>query len=250
MSGVAPGPVKPAATAAAPAAGSYAERFSLSKLIGVIKEAVKLGVRMLPDAIFYSTMFFSLVTMNYTLTVIAIFMLVTVALRGVLGMAFKNISPLMVGPVADQCVPGFDVTEGSKERTTIAGRSSFPSPIVFPAAALAAYNITAVMNVSESLNNLGADYAAKPFFSVALSAILLAVIIFTQIKGECETFKGALGSAFIGLLIGFVGFMIANHVFGDEGTNVLGIPLLKSNAAEGKPIYICGPTSGSMQPTE
>lgn len=244
-------PTKPAPATAPAASAAPGIKFNFGMLYSLIKDTIKLGIRMLPDAVFYSTMFFSLVTMNYTLTVIAIFMLAVVGVRGVLGLAFKNIAPLMVGTIAEQCVPGFDVTDaGAGSRTTIAGRSSFPSPIIFPAAALAAYNMTAVVSVSESLNNLGADYAAKPFFSVALSAVLLAVIILTQVKSDCDSFKGALGSAFIGLVIGFVGFMLANHIFGDEGTNVLGIPLLKSNAAEGKPIYICGPTSGSPKPTD
>jgi hypothetical protein len=212
-------------------------------LVGLIKETIITSTRLLPDAVFYSTLFFSLVTMNYTLTVIAIFLLCVVGVRGLLGIGFKNIVPLEIGTLSGDCIPGFDTEAG---RTTIAGRTTFPSPIIFPAAALAAYCMSAVISVSDSLDKLGSDYAAKPFFSVALSAVLLAVIITTQVKLECATFKGALGSAAIGLLIGFVGYLLANHIFGDEGTNILGIPLLKHNSATGQPIYICGPTaSGS-----
>jgi hypothetical protein len=69
--------------------------------------------------------------------------------------------------------------------------------------------------------------------------LLCVIVMVYRITSSCESF----GSTSLGLTSGFaMGFavvMFVAWVTDRRGTNILGMPLLRSRAEDGKPIYVC-----------
>ncbi len=72
----------------------------------------------------------------------------------------------------------------------------------------------------------------------ALGLLLLLVMIY-RISTECEGFLATVSGLLAGFALGILGVYGIAQISERRATNMLGLPLLRGKASDGKPIYVC-----------
>jgi hypothetical protein len=73
---------------------------------------------------------------------------------------------------------------------------------------------------------------------VVISILLLTLMVYRLMSG-CDTPLGAFVGALVGAAIGFLMVILFAYISDRRLTNLLGLPLMRDKAADGKPIYVC-----------
>ena len=69
--------------------------------------------------------------------------------------------------------------------------------------------------------------------------LLTAIVWIYRITSECESFFSVSMGLLAGFAIGVAGVLLAAWATDRRATNLLGLPLIRNKAADGKPIYVC-----------
>ena len=99
---------------------------------------------------------------------------------------------------------------------------------------------------SEELNAVGEKKAAAAAGLIILTC-LLAIVMIYRITSECEGFMSTSLGLLAGFLVGLGLVFLAAWATDRRGTNMLGLPLIRNKAADGKPIYVCERPMSSSQ---
>jgi hypothetical protein len=91
---------------------------------------------------------------------------------------------------------------------------------------------------SEELHAVGEKKAASAAGLIILACLLVLIMIY-RIQSECEGFMSTSLGLLAGFLISLVLVFLAAWATDRRGTNMLGLPLIRNKAADGKPIYVC-----------
>ena len=116
---------------------------------------------------------------------------------------------------------------------------SFPSPPLYMLSVASAYLFSTLNSQSKELSALGPAYASRFYMSMILLTLLIFVFVCFRIAYSCDSFAVAIMTVPIGLFIGMMLVQQNVRLFGPESINLVGIPLLRSRTANGKPIYVC-----------
>ncbi len=73
---------------------------------------------------------------------------------------------------------------------------------------------------------------------VVISIVLLTLAVY-RLMSACDTPFGTLAGVLVGAALGFLMVMLLSYVSDRRLTNLLGLPLMRDKAADGKPIYVC-----------
>lgn len=73
---------------------------------------------------------------------------------------------------------------------------------------------------------------------VVISLVLLTLVVYRLFSG-CDTFMGVFAGVLVGAALGFLMVLLLAYVSDRRLTNLLGLPLMRDKAADGKPIYVC-----------
>ena len=219
--------------------------FEVPKMIvtNTIGPTLSESLRILPDALLYGTGVLSLITYQTPM----LFLFGVVALSFVasnfVGKTFQTFMPQDVPPAkaSDRCIPGLYSPTPARISlfSELANTSGFPSMPMFVLSSVIAYCISAVYQQAEVLKELGPDYEAKLPTILFLSLILLIVLMTYLIANECNGFLIILASLAMGTIFGGLIATIIPMIFGQEATNILGVPLFLKRDAAGQPLYIC-----------
>jgi hypothetical protein len=121
---------------------------------------------------------------------------------------------------------------------------SFPSAPIFMLSTASAYLFGTLNAMNKELQALGPSYSSRYYVSVFfLFMLLLAFVAFRLLYG-CESFGVIMLSIPIGIILGLLLVQQNMRLFGENSINLIGIPILRSRAADGKKIYVC-PTQKS-----
>jgi hypothetical protein len=208
-----------------------------------IKPTVAEGFRLLPDSLLYGTGILTLVTYQTPMLFLFVLTFIAFIASNLIASATTTLFPQETPPatVSADCLPGIYTPTGARLTllSDIACPSGFPSMPMFILATFTIYCITSVLQQSDVLNQLGADYAAKLPAVAFLGAGLMICLIFYLMNNGCSGFMTLLFSIVAGGLLGGAASGIISMLFGQEAINILGLPLFVGRTDTGKPLYVC-----------
>jgi hypothetical protein len=162
------------------------------------------------------------------------------------GANYANMSGI-VTPTADfftsQCRSGFVYPSASMLSMSMFGEEtlgqSFPSVPIYMLATASAYVFSTLSQQTKELEALGPAYSSRYYMSATLLLMLLAFFMMFRVAFNCESIGVLLLSAIIGMVIGYLLVQQNLRLFGPQGINLIGIPLLRSRTAGGRKLYVC-----------
>jgi hypothetical protein len=73
---------------------------------------------------------------------------------------------------------------------------------------------------------------------IVISIVLLTLAVY-RLMSACDTIFGTFVGVLVGVALGFFMVMLLSYLSDRRLTNLLGLPLMRDKAADGKPIYVC-----------
>jgi small-conductance mechanosensitive channel len=80
---------------------------------------------------------------------------------------------------------------------------------------------------------------ASMILGYVVIAITLAILVMYRLISGCDTFMGVFVGSLVGIVFGFLMVLLFAYVSDRRLTNILGLPLMRDKAEDGKPIYVC-----------
>ena len=193
--------------------------------------------RLLPDSLLFGTLVMFILTGNTTWGVLLTFLIELLVAHGILATGFQAYQ----GPQKSQgplsCRPGFRHPRFDFTRFFI--RDRYPSVSTFSLGAIATYFGLTINYFSETLRAMGPEWAARVTVAYIFIALFVVSILSTRLLYGCESKSELIIALIAGLLSSIILFSINFSIFGAEGINILGLPMLVDKTKEGNPIYIC-----------
>jgi hypothetical protein len=81
--------------------------------------------------------------------------------------------------------------------------------------------------------------AASTMGGIAILAVLCLTVMLYRISSGCESFTSTSVGLLAGFLMGLAIVLFVSWLSDRRLTNVLGLPLIRGKAEDGKPIYVC-----------
>ena len=199
--------------------------------------------QILPDATFVFTVLFSILTQNFALGTLALTLIEAMLTFTLFGTGVNYFMDSKAPQRPEACQAGFPTSLSSYSTLSIFSGFSqenlFPSYPIALVSTLIGYILTALLQYTAELKQLGPGWELRVPIATTLSFLVLtAFVLFRYIAG-CENLGVITGTLVIGLLLGTL-LTFQNLTFlGKESVNVLGIPILESKTIDGKPLYVC-----------
>lgn len=202
-------------------------------------------MRILPDSVVAGSGLFALFTLSFPWAVFFFSMLEA----NLLGSLFRtvaaslNIAYLPPAPKDAKCRTSFGApTLSSLSLFASPNSYPFPSYAIYTMTVAASYMFSTLIHQSKELQALGPQYSTRYYISMLLLALFFFVFILFRLMMGCETFGVAILTMVTAAIVGTFLVYQNRQLFGksgDQAVNLLGIPLLKSRTASGKPLYVC-----------
>lgn len=116
---------------------------------------------------------------------------------------------------------------------------AFPSAPIFMLSTASAYVFGTLNTMSKELQALGPTYASRFYVSVFFLILLLFAFVAFRLLYGCESLGILVLTIPVGLILGTVLVQQNIRLFGENSVNLLGIPILRNRAADGKKLYVC-----------
>lgn len=87
------------------------------------------------------------------------------------------------------------------------------------------------------------DASPKRKASMILGYVVIGIVLLTlgvyRLMSDCDTAFGMFAGVLVGAVVGFLMVLLLSYLSDRRLTNLLGLPLMRDKAADGKPIYVC-----------
>jgi hypothetical protein len=174
-------------------------------------------VEHIPQGVIIGTGILGLFTLSISTLVLFLFFIELTAVNGLLVKSFAHLFP------------------------TVIGASGFPNFPLFFVTGVLTYLNASIVSFSDIFQRIGGEYLTKQSTAVTTSCLaILLMFVYTVVTGKSDMLP-AFMTVLFAALIAVVLFFIHLILFGKEGINLLGVPILTSKTGGGKPIYACGP---------
>jgi len=206
-------------------------------------------LRSMPDSIFLGSSLFALLTQNYPLGIFVLAMMEFGIAQRCFGSLFGFAQMNERSPSSDLCIPGIPSPYQISAIGKLMSVTAFPSGPIFFISAVISYTMISILNFGSELAELGQKEPEwKSRIPICITFSVLFFILYTgwRLMYSCETVPIVLGSALFGAFTGFLVQTIHLYLFGRDSINFLGIPLLADRAANGDPLYVCGPATSAL----
>lgn len=218
--------------------------YAKSLLLGSVLPVGLETSRLLPDSLLFGTGLLSLVTYQTPMMFLFLSVVLSYFAANAIGAGASTFFPQDVpSKSADQqCIGGLYSPSLSRISLLpeIGGAcSGFPASPILILSSFVFYCIVSVLQQTDVLAQLGDDYVAKLPTVSALSAILLILFMIYLLAYDCYGFLTILFSIGAGGLVGGTLSVLFSLIFGQESTNLLGLPLFVRRDQTGQPLYIC-----------
>lgn len=218
--------------------------FKLLKSLGsdVLYPAFHEFMRSLPDSLMLGTGVFAMITQSYPLGVLVIAILELCLVQSILGGFIRGVQGGNAEVKSDTCTPGIP----SPYQISIVGKvlaeTTFPSGPIFLVSGVLMYCVASAFNFTDELKELSKtepEWNIRIPLAVSFSSLFLILFTIWRVYNSCDGAVAALGSVVLGGLFGGLVYLLHVYLFGRDSINFLGVPLLASRAAKGRPLYAC-----------
>ena len=218
-------------------------KFVDDTLVPIVTEMM----RIFPDGLVITSGFYAIFTLSFSFAVFFMSMLEATLILNALQYAgsYLNIAPISAKSKSYEgvCRTGFtDANTGLASLSLFSSdplKNPFPSSPIFMLSTAAAYMFSTLNSQSKELAALGPAYASRYYVSAFFLTMLIFLFVAFRVSYGCDSFGVVMVSVPIGLFVGMLLVQQNPRLFGPEGINLVGIPLLQGRAASGKPIYVC-----------
>jgi hypothetical protein len=219
------------------------EKFIDNTVVPIVTEMM----RIFPDGLVISSGLYALLTISFPFSIFFGSMVEATAIFHAIrySTSYLGIAPMSAtgSSVTHICRTGFTKPTTSLLSMSMFGteelKNPFPSSQIYMLSVASAYLFSTLNTQAKELSALGPSYSARYYISTIFLTVLLFLFVCFRIAYGCESFPVVIMSVPIGIIIGALLVQQNLRLFGAESINLIGIPLLKSRAASGKPIYIC-----------
>lgn len=196
----------------------------------------------MPDAIILGTGFFSFITASSQFFILFLTLLESLGIYYGITIINKFLGVFVeTSKKNPKCKISFlNTTLNSLSITKENENFSFPSYNIYIISVFISYLL---VNLTHFKNNL--EVLNKDSFTsrLAVAAVPLFILLFLclsyRLFNRCESSSVLFITLILGMIIGFLLFEQNKSLFGNQGINILGIPLLYNVTADGNPIYLC-----------
>jgi len=125
----------------------------------------------------------------------------------------------------------------------MATHDTYPSVSVFFWGSFVAYMIGSNASFATILNTMGADWQPRILFS-SITIVLTSIVFLLarhQYWGGCDSTSELLLALVAGIVCGTILYFLNYQLFGLEGLNYNGLPILVDKVEQGSKIYVCAP---------
>jgi hypothetical protein len=198
----------------------------------------------MPDAIILGTGFFSFITASSQFFILFLTLLESLGIYYGINKINKFLGVFVeVSKKNPKCKVSFaNTTLNSLAISKETTHFTFPSYHVYTISFFISYLLINLMYFKDNLEVLNKDSFAS---RLAVAAVPLLIVLFLSISyrliNRCESSSVLFWTMVLGVLIGYLLFEQNKELFGNQGINILGIPLLYNVTADGNPIYVCNP---------
>lgn len=198
--------------------------------------------RLFPDSLIFGGLVLFFVTQNLAYRMFALLGVEVALVHWALQWVTDRIQPRSPanGEAKGKCVSGYRAARVELDRINTEP-DRFPTFSALTLGTLASYLAAIMLSFKETLEAMGPEWTSRMFVAGIMSLLFIVYFISFRIYTGCETFGEITGTFVIGLLVGFVLYIINKSVLSDESMNVLGLPYLVDKNKDGEPIYICAP---------
>lgn len=217
---------------------------SLADLVNQVSDVFKYNIQILPDTLFAATLLFALLFQSAPLATLAAGLIMNAGVHPfIAGFMSRNISGLARPVDSGKCggrFPGMSFTgaaamaNGNNDIDRNAWPSYYSSFIGF----FIAYIISLTYIYREELDS-SPTRKTSTTTGLVIAVLLLILVIIYRISSGCDDVIGLGAGLLIGGVLGVAYITLMARASDRVLTNMLGLPLFKNVAVDGKPIYVC-----------
>jgi len=194
--------------------------------------------RLVPDSLLFGSFIMYFLSGNTTWGVLTLFLFETVILAHTgIATGFQAYQGFLGGQKDLACRPGFRQPRFDLTRFFI--RDRYPSVSLFTIGALSTYMASTIGYFTDTLRAMGTEWQSRITVSYIFIALLLILFVLIHNLSGWESFGELLIALVCGVIVGILFFYINFLIFGPEGINILGLPLLVDKSQTAAPIYVC-----------
>jgi len=208
-------------------------------------------MRIFPDALIWGVGFLALITASFPFAIFFVSLLESLAIYYGL-QSFNSWIGLFTDGITKEsanlkCRTGFaSITIQSLSLFGSERTLAFPSAPIYILSVGVSYILSILITFKNNLQVLGTDFVSRLYLStIGLLSILFLLMAYRSIY-KCDTIVVIILSLLSGLLVGAVLIQQNKLLFGSDGINLLGIPLLYNGTVDGSPIYVCNRPAPSV----
>jgi len=209
-----------------------------------IRDSVFEMGNLFPDSVLFGSLLMYIITQNVSLGVLSVFTLEMSLFHKVISFVYtKAIGPPKPGAGGTKtvrelkCRPGYKAARLDYE--AIFRADTPPSLPAFFWGGLVAYMAGSNASFAQVLESMGQTWWTRT--AVSITGIILLTILFLVSRTSCESFTEVIVAFVMGIVFGIIFYFINLNVFGLEGVNFNGLPLLQNKTDKGSAIYVCAP---------
>jgi hypothetical protein len=199
--------------------------------------------RLFPDSIMFGSLLLYIITQNISFGVLTFFFLETSLLHRVVSFIYeKTYGKLGASSKTEEmlikCRSGFKAPRKEFERTFNGDR--YPSTAVFFWGSLVSYMAGSNYSFAQVLTKMNQQWWPRTTFAVIGIVFLTAIFMMGRI-GSCDSVSEVIFALATGIIAGIILYIININLFGLEGLNFNGLPIVINKTDQGSNIYVCAP---------
>jgi len=230
-----------------PAGGGVITKLKRTLIDDSLVPVVTEMMRIFPDGLVMTSGIYALLTLSFPFAIFFVSMLEATALFHAIRQATSYLGISPTSPSRSSfthiCRTGFTDPTTSLLSLSMLGsgaiQNPYPSAPIYILTVASAYIFSTVNGQSKELETLGPAYSSRFYTSMIFLTSLLFLFVCFRTAFGCDSFAVVMMTLPLGLFVGMLLVIQNNNLFGKDSTNLMGIPLLNSKSASGKPIYVC-----------
>ena len=225
---------------------SSTKHYATSFYNDYVVEGFKYNLQVLPDTLMSATLLFSLLFQSAPFAVLGTAMIALQFLhKGMASLAGTYLPGMEYSPPdSEKCSGRFPGVSYNTVMSMVGRSASYTAHDGWPS-----YYATFMGFLTGWMGTLPTLYSkeltAAPAKGKAVKAgfvglvVIAAIVWIYRITSECESFFSVSMGLLAGFAVGLAGVLLAAWATDRRATNLLGLPLIRNKAADGKPIYVC-----------
>jgi len=218
------------------------DRFHKMVIAPLIDSSEEMG-RLFPDSIMFGSLLLYIITQNISFGVLTVFFLETSLLHRVVAFVYEKAYGKVphtdkLDDVLIKCRSGFKAPRKEFERTFSGDR--YPSTPIFFWGSLVSYMAGSNYSFAQVLTKMNQQWWPRTTFAI-IGIVFLTVLFMIGRISKCDSITELMLALVTGLIAGILLYIINVNLFGLEGLNFNGLPIVINKTDKGSNIYVCAP---------